>query len=222
MTQNSRFHAAAGVVIGSIALLLSLFAMGLAFNAGSSQNAGGQVENFPSFFPNGIHLGLMANYSNVESSAVIELAKSGGTNGTLLGSNVGIWTNNTGRVVHVKTGGTIWTDGTASSSMNFFIGTSTVTTVTDCFTINCTPTVGATPWSYFKNVGTVYQGMLATGTPASVAGTATTSIDVPVGANLEFVMESAVACTAVGSCETATSSNRGFNAFLRFGYFYAN
>lgn len=165
----------------------------------------GPVKNTPDNYTNGVAIG----------GDFVQFAK----NGTISrGANQAHWTNNTGRTVFVSPEDTVlgFTSGTASSSWNFYVSTTTSTSVTDF----ARPTgsqllIDGARISTSTGVG---------GAAIARHGTTTASgvlVAVPNGSSIVFNVQEAYACKAVGVCETATSTNRGVTDFFwRFVGYY--
>lgn len=121
------------------------------------------------------------------------------------GANQGFWLNNTGVTVYADLAEMI-TTGTASTSYDFFIGTTTAATLSSDFTdpfsglvddkVVATSTNALPVANSIKDAGTNGRGVVA----------------VPVGAYVFFTFQQTFAGNCTGSlCETATSTNRGFD-----------
>lgn len=126
------------------------------------------------------------------------------------GANQGSWNNNTGKQVLIAASDITmgWTSGVASSSLAFYVSTSTATTVTD-FT---------RPTSAYLLIDGAQTASSTQPLASPVTGTSTSagkgSILVNPGENLIFNVQERYACKTVGNCETATSSNRGIQSFF--------
>lgn len=125
------------------------------------------------------------------------------------GANQAAYYNNTGRTLYINSNDIHmgWTSGTASSSIVFYVSTSTASSVTD----------------YARPTGTyllIDGATFATSSPAVSISTGTTT-DAGAGAitlapneYLIFNVQEQYACKTIGACETATSSNRGIASFF--------
>lgn len=127
------------------------------------------------------------------------------------GTNQGSWTNNTGKQVLISASDITmgWTSGVASSTLLFWVSTSTATTVADY----------ARPTSSYMLIdgGSPATSTTALGSPitgtSSPAGKGAILVD--PGVNVVFDVQEKFFCkTATGICETATSSNRGIQSFF--------
>lgn len=124
------------------------------------------------------------------------------------GANQTAWKNTLGRTVYidassVKIG---YVAGTATSSLNYYVGTSTSATQTDY----------ARPTRLYMPID---GATFATSTSASmINGTSTSngvgSVAVQDGEYLFFMVSEKFGCKTNASCETATSTNRGITAFF--------
>lgn len=133
------------------------------------------------------------------------------------GQNQVAWTNNTGQTISVQDA-EVNTTGTASSTVKFYVGTSTKATVADSFNPATAPF-----WSQIIDAFS-----LATGTPSglwadNIANHKTSfpgTVNVAAGQSILFVADSF--CLTTGACETATSTNRGWTSMLNFEYTLPN
>lgn len=154
---------------------------------------GAVVQNFPYAFTAGYYLGSQTGRS---LAAVISFGA---------GSNQVAWKNTTGGTVYVKLGN-IYANGAASSTVKFYVGTSTTATVTNSFNPATAPF-----WSQFIDGESV-----STSTPAGVwadniqGHKSTYPGQIAVADGQYLLLVSSSFCTAVGACETATSTNRGY------------
>lgn len=126
-------------------------------------------------------------------------------------SNQASWRNTTGGVVYVDLA-ELATDGTASSSFKLYVGTSTAATIASDFTA---------PFASLINGVILATSTIATTTTNyDVAAQTPHSIRVADGVYVNFQLQEkdSNACGVAGTCETATSSNRGFNLQWRLQY----
>lgn len=156
------------------------------------------VENFPSFWANGINIG-----QSFEQNVALTLGAR---------QNQVAWLNNTGQTVFFDLS-RVYPSGIASTTLQVSVGTSTTATVTD----------SSNP--FFASFIDRY--LLATSTQPAInnfkdGGTNGRTV-IPVAPNQYFLMvlENPYnqACTG-STCETATSTNRGYNLFGEFEYRY--
>lgn len=157
---------------------------------GQNQNAG-SITNQIGEFTNGIKIGDGVLF---HKSGVIGPTE-----------NEGFWRNNTGRIVYVSWSNFGWETGTASSSLIFFVATSTVANLTSDYT---------QPAGNLTLVATV----ATSSAPVMFTSTSTAlgfgTLPVPDGAYLNFQVQERFGCKTVGKCETATSTNRGISNFV--------
>ena len=183
----------AGVVIGYLATLV--------FHAPVSQapvetKVGGVYNTVQQSFPDGAVIG---------DRAVIFKS---GTIGP--GQNQGYWDNTTGRQVFVSESDVLmgWTSGTASSSLVFYVATSTATSVSDY----------TRPVSSYMLVDGAINATSTQANASWITGTTTTSgkgiIPVNPGERLIFDIQERYNCKGATNCETATSTNRGIQSFF--------
>lgn len=129
------------------------------------------------------------------------------------GANQAAWTNKTGRTVYVRPQDVQigYTAGTATSSLNFYVGTSTATSFTDF--------ARPTPTLLLMDGATDATSTSATGAAVGHMGTSTNNgpvFAVPNGSRVVFNVQEKYACKADGACNTATSTNRGITEFFWF------
>lgn len=165
----------------------------------SSQNTGGQRAGLQEY-SDGIKLG---DVTTTWKRVVIPS-----------GSNQAAWYNNLGKTVFVTPDNVMigFPSGTATSTLVLYVGTSTSSTFTDY----ARPSVATL---------LVDGALVATSTSAGTTGIykmGTTSVAanvfaVPAGGYLVFDVQERFACKSDGSCNTATSSNRGIDSL--HGYF---
>ncbi len=207
--QNNSTKAAAWV-----ALILS-FLMGLMMltnssasnvssndpNAGSL-NGGATVINNPYAFTSGFYLGNQKGLTRADAITITP------------GQNQVAWKNNSAGTVFVRLGD-IEVDGVASSTERWSVGTSTTATKADTFS----PTA-AQFWSQFIDNVTISTSTQPGVWADNIANHKTSwpgTLEVVSGEYIFMSVESF--CKTVGGCETATSSNRGWNnAVLPFEY----
>lgn len=195
------------VVAVVVALLVSLGVViyfGNSVSSGPTAGSGGNVSTNIDTNVNGVGIG-----AGPQTGADIFIA------GRVIipaGTNQVAWKNKTGRSVIIEptSTGIGYSSGIASSSLNFYVGTSTASTFTDY--ARPTPT------------RLVIDGVnIATSSPAGAfyMGTSSATYNrgfiVPDGGYLVFDIQEKHACKSVGVCETATSTNRGITSF--FGFF---
>lgn len=196
-TLKKLFAFAAVAIVIVIAAIASYEPSSVTPQNGTKDTGGsGTQHNTPESFNSGVDFG--DGYITFSKSGVIAA-----------GSNQASWRNTTGRTVFVKPENTEigYTSGTASSSLLFFVATSTGATLSN---------------NYAHPGGSVFGidgATVATSTPSPrwFNGTTTTSgavIPVLDGAYLNFQVQEKFACKTVGVCETATSTNRGITNFL--------
>lgn len=188
------------IVAVVVALLVSggvsLAVLSHASSASLGAASGGAIRNVPDFYTNGIGIG---DQVEIHNSITIQA-----------GSNQASWHNTTGRAVIAQRTELGYLTGTASTSLLFYVATSS------------TPTVA----NYVRPTGTplLIDGVtIATSTPGNtiVVGTTTAAqlgVVIPSGAYLVFDVQSknGAACNGA-ACEAATSTNRGISKFV--GYF---
>lgn len=195
-------------VVGGVLVLLAL-ALGVFFGHGSAtpadQTGGASAMNeVKEYFVNGLQLGG-------ENENWIPTHSIGA------GDNNDCWQNTTGRTVYADLA-TFTTDGTASTTFTIDIATSTTCAISDytspfselidSYQLS-TSTVAKTINS-IKNGGTNGTNVVAVPDDTYVSVLISAGEPAQVGAP-----------TCDGSvCETATSTNRGFNAKWRLHYFY--
>lgn len=124
------------------------------------------------------------------------------------GSNQASWRNRTGRIVYVNPEDTFigYDTGTASTSLAFYVATSSASTISTDF---------AHPGGSIFGVNGAISATSTIG-PTMYSGTTTNSglnIPVPDGAYLVFQVQQTYGCKAIGGCETATSTSRGISTF---------
>ena len=183
-------------------------AAGVSIPSGTSAGSvnGGPQFNAGASFPVGLTLGQGPNQQNQNSGNITIGA----------GANQGAWLNNTGHGVSLDTGA-VYMTGTASSTFNVYVGTSTKATATDQFNLTTAPF-----WSQFIDAAAI-----STSTPAGIwadninnhkSGKVGT-LYVPSGTYVLMVANTF--CKASGACETATSTNRGWSSLnLSFTYYW--
>lgn len=215
---KSGFVAWAGIVLALLALGAvafqfmsspdSLQAFGVSAPDASLPGAvgsGGPSFNAGAFFPKGFVLG---NLNSRLSGSSMQITR---------GLNKISWKNTTGGPVVVKIGDASLS-GTASSTFKIYVGTTTSPTVTDTFATAIT----APFWSQF-----IDGAQVATGSPTGVwadnianhKSGLPSMIRVEDGQYLTMAVETF--CKTSGSCETATSTNRGWTTLtLPFLYAY--
>lgn len=196
------------LVLGAVAIVFVLIA--LVSLGGSSTvskvlgQAGWPVHNTPEIFSQGQDTG----------DGNVTFTK-GGIIGP--GANQASWRNTLGRTVYVNPAQVAvgFTSGTASSSLLYYVSTSSAATLTSDFAHP-----GGSVWG-------IDGASIATSTPGPslIMGTTTSSgagIPVADGAYLNVQIQSKNGGTCNGAaCETATSTNRGItNFFWRFTGFY--
>lgn len=205
------------VTVASLALGVSLWSVHLA--TALNPNLGGTVENFPSWFTNGLSVGNNSNgNTGVFTNAVA------GQIGP--GANTAHWTNNTGHTVFIPLV-VLHTTGTASSSMKLIVSASTtVPALADDFNALNLPmndvaisTIVAT-----SSTATTTSNLLSVAQNSSKSSGV---ISVAAGSSLNIVMHNASGVANAplntcngASCETATSTNRGFNVNWYFEYLF--
>lgn len=130
------------------------------------------------------------------------------------GQNEAYYTNRSGRRQYISLA-SIDTNGTASSSFKFYVGTTTSTTIND-FTA---------PYSSLINGFTIATSTVAT-TTSSIESHLSGSAVIPVADGVTVFVQIQAAngavCASSGSgiCESATSTNRGFNPkWVLHGYY---
>lgn len=177
----------AGIVVGVIAHATIL---------SSTPKSGGVYNTTIDHYPAGLGLGDRVSFNK------------SGTIGP--GVNQSSYCNNVGQPLFISAGDVSmgWTSGTASSSLLFYVSTSTGTTVTD---------YARSPGSYDLIDGAA----LATSTVANaslITGTTTSAgkggVLLQQSECLVFNVQERYACKANGACETATSTNRGIQSFF--------
>lgn len=173
-------------------ILVSILVVTL-FLTVNSKDFGGQYNNLKDTFNDGIVVGDQ----DVTNKTVAITA----------GNNQTSWRNTTGKTVYATDIRMGYESGTASSTWNFYVGTSTASTFSNY----------ARPSNTFLPIDG-YVG--ATGTPKVIV-TATSTTNgvkevIPVLNNeyLIFNVQETYACKSIGACETATSTNRGVNTFI--------
>lgn len=194
-----------GIVIGVVAVAIAIVALGFSVFSGSPENVGGQRAGLQEF-ADGISLGKVAVANNW---AVVPIPER---------SNQGFWLNNTGKDVVVdyaefqNSGGS--GSGVASTTYQFFVGTSTTASLSSDFTDPFAGILDAYTLATssaiklinsFKDAGTNGRG----------------AVVVPNGQYVFFTFQQTYTGACTGSvCETATSTNRGFNSTARLRYHY--
>lgn len=124
------------------------------------------------------------------------------------GANQGYWKNTLGKTVYLDIANTSigFHSGTASSSLNFYVATSSSATLTDYVTPS-----GTLPLSGARVATSTTGDTTFMGTTTSAG----TGFAVPAGSYVIFDIQEAYNCkTATGLCETATSTNRGITNFF--------
>lgn len=150
------------------------------------------VEQYPSYFVNGINIG-----QGYENSIDLTMAT---------GTNQAYWKNNTNNTVYVwRFIGT--QTGTASSTLVVNVGTSTTATVTDSATPLTTPQLIDTYTIATSTTGRTFNSWKNAGTNGQYV--------IPVLPNnyLIATLENPYRqdCSTTTNCESATSTNRGYN-----------
>lgn len=125
------------------------------------------------------------------------------------GQNQASWVNNLGKTVYVDPYGTSlsYESGTASSSWLVYVGTSTAASAT--YTDYARPA----PTALLVDGALIATSSPATQTRIGTTTTAGTGFAVAPGERVIFNIQERFACKTIGTCETATSSNRGVNTF---------
>ena len=200
MTKTNKIIAS---IIGLIAVVVVGYGVYSLSNKSPAVAGADVVEQYPSYWVNGINIG---------GRYVQEVKLTMGE-----GQNQASWKNNTGKIVNVRdlvanlVPNAKLTTPVASTSMNFFVGTSTTATVTD----SATPVTGTLIDTYViatsTGTGTAINSMKDGGTAGREV------IPVLPGQYLIAVMEQ----TNSGG-EAATSTNRGFNLTTGFQFTYLN
>ncbi len=205
MNKSNSFIGWAGLVIATLVIIAAgLFVLHHDGHESTQfgGNSGGPTFNAGANFPVGLTLGTGNRYLN---RGVISLAK---------GRNQIAWKNVSGRTVYVNLGDAEMA-GTASTTFKLWVGTSTTATVADTFNYS------APFYAQFINGATV-----ATATPAGVVAdnignhASGTPGAIAVAAN-QYLLMVASACAGGSTCESATSTNRGWTTMtLPFLYTY--
>lgn len=190
----------AAVVVGYLAFHASAPAAPVQQAPASDTRAGdATVSTYPTWYPNGLSLGSGSAGTNV---LPVFLG---------VGVNQWFWTNNTGATQFVVdptlylTGTTTGNPAIASSTFAFYVGTTTPTATLSDF---------ARPGSINPIDGAIIA--TSTGQLATITSTTTTAgikgiIPVKNGERLFVMFVQTYGCVANALCETATSTNRGFN-----------
>lgn len=164
----------------------------------SPKTLGGDTINTPTNFIAGLNLGPANNQVHLNEISINIGAK----------TNSGYWKNTSGATRYVDLTD-ITTSGTASSSYLFYAyASSTLPGITYDFTNNVTAT--ANTWVNINGIG------LATSTVATTTSSFDTTapnrtVPVASGAYYIVLMKQRFSVCTSGTCETATSTNRGFN-----------
>lgn len=194
-------------IFGVVAVLF-VVVFGWLLHGSSSQPAsnsqyGSTVDPNPFWYPAGLATG---QDSGLYDSNVLTLST---------GQNQASFQNTTGSNIKIMTG-QLETSGTASTTMWFNVGTSTTASVSDVFT----PGTTAPMWSQF-----ISSFSLATGTVTGLWADNVVNhktnypAEILVTPGQYFILTANTYCTTVGSCETATSTNRGWTAKLIFRFY---
>ncbi len=173
-------------------------------NAGAIPG-GTHVEIYPWAFTNGAFIGANS-WQEKQGQLVLNP-----------GTNQASFTNPTGGPIYVDLGFITIGKSVASSTMLFYVGTSTPAALPIADKFN-----GSTAPFQAQFINGQSMATSSTGVVADNILSHTTSRDamiaIQAGQTLTLVMDAP--CTAVGNCETATSTNRGFStATLYFDYF---
>jgi len=205
------------IVVAVVGVALGFFALAAYFRApsvaptGQSSNLGGAdiVEQYPSYWVNGINIG--GRFTNNVKLVLGD------------GQNQVAWKNTTGQVVlasgvqgfispSAKTSPAV-----ASSTLAFFVGTSTTSTITD----SAAPVFGSLIDTYL--IATSTTNTLAIDSFGDKGTNGQQVITVLPNQYVIAVLENPYnqACTGA-TCETATSTNRGYNLPFSFNYSFLN
>ncbi len=185
-----------------VALVVGLCALGQhQAPAPQSHSTGAVVNNSGSQFTNGASFGPTGINTNWAGDKIY--AK----------TNQASWLNNTGMTQYVDLLD-VSTDGTASSTFKIFAvaTTSALTTLYD-FTAPAGGLLAINGFSFSTST-------TATTTSSIDKAIAGHVIRVPDGSRINIYLQAVDnrLCPATGLCETATSTNRGFNLFWRLHY----
>lgn len=156
-----------------------------------AQSLEGDVMNTPTENPNGESLGGI--FENM----------AGGTIGA--GRNQASFRNTYGKPIYVYLAD-VSTTGTASSSFTLYVATSSTATIADNFTA---------PFSSIINGFLLATSSVATTTSNYDTPKNSRVVKVNSGQYVVFQLQSTFDCVSNGLCETATSTNRGFNLVWR-------
>lgn len=191
-----------GVLVAALLVLVGFLAAGSGHSG--APEAGSTVNPNPQWFPTGIKIGTD---NNLRLTGVLTIG---------VGQNQASVKNLTGSTIYV-TYGAAQMLGTASSTFNLNVGTSTAATVTNQFSLSTSPL-----WAQFIDADQV-----ATGTVASLISDNITNHKSSYPATLQvnngqyFTAVVSTFCTASGACETATSSRRGWTTItIPYSYNY--
>lgn len=186
------------IIIG-LALALGAIGSVLGFSHIPSSTGYGDTQTNPSWFSGGLAWGAI-DLSHNSASIVIPP-----------GSNQGAWLNSTGRDVVIDEAD-VSIGGTASSSFQINVGTSTTATTTNTFSLTTSPI-----WAQLVSSLQVATGSMAqTGATSDFLGTNIESHKSSFPAKLQvppgyYVLVAAnTFCLTDGACNTATSSARGW------------
>lgn len=195
-------------ILGLVAVLVVGLLLGGGYLLGKSSvphSTGGVVNNNGVSFTNGADFGLLPVTVNWTGGKIA--AK----------SNTAFWKNTTGMVQYVDYG-EVSTDGTASSTYKVY-AVATTSAISTLYDSVATPT--STEGKMLINAFTIATSSIATTTTSIDKAPAGKTIRVPDGYQVNiYLVNSDTGCASQGSgvCETATSSNRGFNLPWRLRY----
>jgi hypothetical protein len=186
----------AGLIVGAV-----LGAMLVSNQSAPVQNGSlGAVNTTVDEYPSGVRFGDIATVN-----------WAGGDIGQ--SANQAYWLNTLGRPVYMDLAEVI-SDGTASSAMRVSVGTSTATRITDDF---------AAPYSTLVDNAAMATGsvkiILNSQKDAGTNGRSAIVVQANEYVNVTLRQDRTGACTGA-TCETSTSTNRGFNLKWRLRYHY--
>ena len=192
--------AVVALVVGILALLTPASAPQQP--AGGGQSLGGtyDVQNVAPQMTGGIDFGMLPVHVNWQGDKIGPK------------QNQASWRNTSGQTVYLDYA-EVSTDGTASSSYKFYVYASS-TKVSTAYDFTAPGSAGKVAINGF----TIATSSAAT-TTTNVANGAGQTVQVPNGSYVNIVMQSVNGSGCNGTtCETATSTNRGFNLQWRIRY----
>lgn len=200
-SQNPIWKLLVGTVLVSVVLsaVMGYFLFGSSGQSQQSQHTSGTVENYPTWYVNGIRQGTMGLF-HIPVQTVIGA-----------GSNDATWLNNTGKTVYIDYGQTM-TTGVASSSFKIYVfATSTATISPAHYSTAIGYDATSTPLINGITIATSTFATTTNSTMAAAKGVGNGTIVVPSGWYVHTYLQAvdAPGCGGTGACEQSTSTNRG-------------